>query len=230
MNDQSYPDAPGHQNVDTSIEAAATVDANYLRGCVIQCLTNYGDLSPDQCAGLLKLSILSIRPRFTELHKKDRIERTGKKAKTASHRSAHVYRLKQAVEPAVAPSSISLTLKDGTVVSYSTPFDMKDDKYLVKFSLKRDGESEGPWIRLHPDDKADYDANVRDSKVRLAVMSNDCLAGIPWLALTPYVMTGDGRPACNMNELIDMTSAPQFIGVETGWPISSEEYKAFRTK
>ena len=93
MNDQSYPDAPGHQNVDTSIEAAATVDANYLRNCVMQMLTTNGELSPDQCAEGLGLSILSIRPRFTELYKKHRIERTGKKAKTASGKQAHIYRI-----------------------------------------------------------------------------------------------------------------------------------------
>lgn len=122
---------------------------------------------------------------------------------------------------------IEIKLKDGTVVTYDTPFDMDNDKLLVKFRIVRDGEGEGPWVRLHPDDLADHNNDTRDpaSKVRLAVMSNDCLCGVPWLCLTPYRMMGNERPQCNMDELIDLDGVPGFVNPDTGEQRAWDEHR-----
>jgi predicted ArsR family transcriptional regulator len=90
---QPYPDGPGYQNVDTSIEAAKSTDAKKLRPLVLKCFAEHGELSPDHCADLLGLTVLSIRPRFTELKLKGLIERTGAKVMTASRKRANVFKL-----------------------------------------------------------------------------------------------------------------------------------------
>jgi len=127
---------------------------------------------------------------------------------------------------------IKLKLKNGQEVTYDKPFDMESDKLLVKFRLVRDGEGEGPWIRLHPDDKEDHDNDVRDpqDKVRLGTMANMCLNGVPVLCITPYRMMGDKRPECDMNELIDLEGSPTFADVETGEQISAEKHGEWREK
>ena len=91
--DKPYPESAGFQDVDTSIEAAESTPAQRLRGQVLECFKKHGDLSPDMCAELLGLSILSIRPRFTELKLKGAIERTGAKATNSSGKRANVWRL-----------------------------------------------------------------------------------------------------------------------------------------
>lgn len=67
MTSLSYPDAPGFKAPGTSAEAAPdTKNAGLLRE---QCLMmlQYRDLTADECAKVLRKSILSIRPRFSEL-------------------------------------------------------------------------------------------------------------------------------------------------------------------
>jgi predicted ArsR family transcriptional regulator len=141
MNNHHYPDAPGHRGVDTSVEAAATVDANYLRGLVLRCLESHIELSPDECAAALGLSVLSIRPRFTELLKKRLIERTGRRAKNASGKSAHVCRI-------ATSSSSAFVLQyrqtlDGTESSQSLFWCEADDYEHAVEQLQNAIESEG---------------------------------------------------------------------------------------
>ena len=126
---------------------------------------------------------------------------------------------------------ITFKIKDGRTVSYDTPFDMTEDyEGVVKFRIVREGQGEGPWVRLHPDDIADHTTHAYDSdNVRLAVMSNDCLCGVPWLAIIPYRMRGHERPECVMEELIDLESAPVFAHHETGELITAEAYGGWRS-
>lgn len=96
-------------------------------------------------------------------------------------------------------------LKNGEVVKYDRPFQI-DDKFIRKFNCIRDGDTEGPWMWVHPDDVEAHDKDSTDRKVRLGVAANACLNGIPWGAVFPYVLQGSRRPVCNMNELIDFKS------------------------
>lgn len=90
-----YPDAPGHKARETSAAAAAAAadTAPFLRARVLDTLASAGDLTADECAGLLGLSVLSIRPRFSELARKGRIRETGERRENVSGRSAAVWRL-----------------------------------------------------------------------------------------------------------------------------------------
>ena len=97
--DAHYPESAGYQDVDTSIEAAESTPAQKLRGQVLSCFAQHGELSPDLCAELLGLSILSIRPRFTELKLKGFIERTGAKVRNSSGKNANVWRIAQTSQP-----------------------------------------------------------------------------------------------------------------------------------
>lgn len=103
--------------------------------------------------------------------------------------------------------SVTFTLKDGTVITYDRPFKLTKT-HLAKFRLVRDGCGEGPWFWLHPDDVADYKANSASDRVRLGVVANDCLAGLPWGCVFPYVMQGEDRPECNMDTLMDLKGKP----------------------
>ena len=67
-----YPHEPGYVRASkTSKEAADHIAPTVggLRDMCLRSLLVYGDLTPDQIAGMLGLSVLSIRPRLTELKK-----------------------------------------------------------------------------------------------------------------------------------------------------------------
>jgi len=89
----SYPDAPGHRHVDTSIEAAAEIAnrAHTLREeCMDMIKASPDGLTADQVAARLGESVLSIRPRITELKKTGRIVDSGRRRKNHSGRRAAV--------------------------------------------------------------------------------------------------------------------------------------------
>lgn len=90
-----YPDAPGFKNRDTSKEAADSMkpSAPRLRQMVLDKLRARGPSTPDEIADALDLSILSIRPRFTELHKTGQIVDTGDRRKNTSGRNAKVWKV-----------------------------------------------------------------------------------------------------------------------------------------
>ncbi len=77
-----------------SREAKQSIEkiSDVLRGQCVEALTK-GDYTADEVADMLKLSVLSIRPRFTELLKAGRIEDTGIRRKNVSGRNATVWRL-----------------------------------------------------------------------------------------------------------------------------------------
>lgn len=93
-----YPDVPGHRGVDTSIAAAESVKdrAGILREKCLAYVKRWGmtGSTADECAESLGESVLSIRPRFTELRLANRIEDTGTRRPNASGRNAIVWKVK----------------------------------------------------------------------------------------------------------------------------------------
>lgn len=89
----TYPDGAGWKDPGTSRESAATVDASTLRIAVRKCLAAYGAMTADECASRLHLSVLAIRPRFSELRAKHEIVDTGVRHRNASGKRAVVWDL-----------------------------------------------------------------------------------------------------------------------------------------
>lgn len=88
----SYPHTPGHKVAGTSAEAAAAAKprAESLRVKVVELLTHY-DLTADECAAKLRESVLTIRPRLSELVRLCRIRDTGERRQNASGKRATVW-------------------------------------------------------------------------------------------------------------------------------------------
>lgn len=93
-----YPDVPGSaRGVDTSIAAAEEIKprAAYLREKCLAYVKRWGmtGSTADECAAALNESVLSIRPRFTELLRANLIKDTGTRRKNESGRSAIVWKV-----------------------------------------------------------------------------------------------------------------------------------------
>lgn len=90
-----YPAAPGFKERDTSRKAAESMKptAAQLREQCFAALRRKGDATADEIAGVMGLSVLSVRPRFTELLHEKRIVDTGMRRRNDSGRSAKVWRL-----------------------------------------------------------------------------------------------------------------------------------------
>ena len=86
----SYPQAAGYTDPDTSKAAAKSTDAAGLRAKVMDALNAYGPMTADECAGRLGLSILSVRPRFTELRALGKIYDTHRRHRNESGKLAKV--------------------------------------------------------------------------------------------------------------------------------------------
>ncbi len=103
MNEAKYPDVPGAKthDPDTSMEAATAIKdrAVILRErCRDELKAR--DLTADEIAERLGESVLSIRPRISELYKRARVWPTGERRKNKSGKSAVVWRLMRAeVQP-----------------------------------------------------------------------------------------------------------------------------------
>lgn len=95
----TYPHAPGYREPTTSKAAAKAVanEAGKLRERVFETIRDAGPsgLSADQAASLLGRTVLSVRPRVTELAKAERITRTGERRANESSLRAHVWRVPQ---------------------------------------------------------------------------------------------------------------------------------------
>jgi hypothetical protein len=92
----SYPSAPGFKERGGTSEQAANAmqgSARILRDRIFAALARK-PMTADECAAALSESILSVRPRLSELAKQNMIERTGERHKNASGMSAHVWRVK----------------------------------------------------------------------------------------------------------------------------------------
>lgn len=95
-----YPMVPGARRTDTSRDAAADIAprTQLLRDRALQVLEHSNGLTADEVAGRMGASILSIRPRITELVELRMIRDTGERRKNAiSGRKAIVW---AAIQPA----------------------------------------------------------------------------------------------------------------------------------
>ena len=90
-----YPYSPGYRKTDTSRAAAADASqtASTLRSQALQHIIEAGDggLTADEVAKEMGMSVLSIRPRVTELNKQYFIRDTGRRRVNASGKSAIVW-------------------------------------------------------------------------------------------------------------------------------------------
>lgn len=93
-----YPNQPGAKVGGTSQEAATAVagDANRTRAAALAELRKVGPMTPDEVAERLGRSVLSIRPRISELVTKGLVYATGARRKNASGHGANVYAAKGA--------------------------------------------------------------------------------------------------------------------------------------
>ena len=88
----TYPQAPGFKRAGTSQAAAESIApiAKTLRERVLEAYHQHGSMTADHCAAVLGLSVLSIRPRVTELRKMRLLHDTGRTAPNASGKQAEV--------------------------------------------------------------------------------------------------------------------------------------------
>jgi predicted ArsR family transcriptional regulator len=95
---QHYPDEPGYKRSGTSEAAAVSMssDAATLRELVYDRLTS--PMTADEMATALDRDKLSIRPRFSELSKRERIEDSGLRRRNDSGKNAIVWRRKIVIE------------------------------------------------------------------------------------------------------------------------------------
>ncbi len=92
-----YPQLPGANQRDTSLAAAEMMadKAPTLRElCKAALKASDGGLTADEVAEVLDQSILSIRPRLTELGRLGEIEDAGERRKNQSGKKAIVWRMK----------------------------------------------------------------------------------------------------------------------------------------
>lgn len=87
----SYPHLAGHQAADTSRDAAPSFEsASIIRLRVLREYQERGAMTADECAERMRLSILTIRPRCTELKRLGLLRDTGKRRPNASGKMAMV--------------------------------------------------------------------------------------------------------------------------------------------
>lgn len=89
-----YPSHPGAQDRETSRAAAAEIAdaAPTLRAKALAILENSNGLTADQVAARLGMSILSIRPRVTELARMGKIRDGGERRPNTSGKMAIVWK------------------------------------------------------------------------------------------------------------------------------------------
>jgi hypothetical protein len=100
---RDYPTHPGARERGGTSEAAArsmVQSASTLRTRVLSYLNASGPSTTDECAAALELSVLAIRPRFSELLVSGSIEKTDERRRNASGLTATVWR---AVQREIAP-------------------------------------------------------------------------------------------------------------------------------
>jgi hypothetical protein len=91
----SYPDAPGHRNVDTSIDAANAIapDLGRLQRLAETAIRAAGEagLTADELAAWLKLERWTVQPRTTELSRKGFIRDSGQRRRNVTGKRAIVW-------------------------------------------------------------------------------------------------------------------------------------------
>lgn len=93
--DTIYPDSPGHRGVDTSIAAAADLEAKLgrLQRMVLDAIrdADWLGLTADELCDRLKLSRWTVQPRTSELRRKGLIRDSGQRRRNASGKQAIVW-------------------------------------------------------------------------------------------------------------------------------------------
>ena len=89
----SYPHTPGAKDRDTSFAAADEIasKAPILRAKCLKVLEHSNGLTADEVAGRLGLSILSVRPRITELARDGEVRDSGARRHNVSGKRAIVW-------------------------------------------------------------------------------------------------------------------------------------------
>ena len=98
MSELIYPDAPGFKVAGPSQLAAEkiTPKSEKLRTFVLEEFERHpGGLTADEIATALNLSVLSVRPRVSELRRLGMIEQTGSRRTNESGMTATVWRVVQ---------------------------------------------------------------------------------------------------------------------------------------
>ncbi|WP_311276152.1 hypothetical protein [Methylobacterium sp. WCS2018Hpa-22] len=93
-----YPVAPGFKEVGGTSEAAASSISSrsaILRAGVLRTLRQTGNLTADETAGFMGESVLSIRPRFSELLGLGLIAKTGERRPNEGGHNAIVWKLSE---------------------------------------------------------------------------------------------------------------------------------------
>jgi predicted ArsR family transcriptional regulator len=96
MSELIYPDAPGFKVAGPSEQAAEAMGstANKKRAAVLAQFATYpAGATADEIAKDLNLSVLSIRPRVSELKRMGKIKETGGRRKNESGMTATVWRI-----------------------------------------------------------------------------------------------------------------------------------------
>lgn len=96
MNTLTYPNNPGAKVAGTSQSAADNMaeHAPTLRDRILFLIGFEGPATTDEMAARLDVSVLSVRPRFSELRIMGKIEQTGERRINASGMTANVWRIK----------------------------------------------------------------------------------------------------------------------------------------
>src|SRR6476661_6072362 len=97
MSELTYPDAPGFKVSGPSEQAAEAMGgtANKMRAAVLAQLEQYpGGATADEIAKDLNLSVLSVRPRVSELNRNGAIEQTGARRRNESGMTSTVWRIR----------------------------------------------------------------------------------------------------------------------------------------
>jgi hypothetical protein len=91
----SYPNAPAFRNRDTSRDAAEAIapTAKIISDKVLRLLAS-GDFTADEAAKRINIDKLAVRPRFSELSRKELIKDSGVRRLNDSGKRAIVWTLK----------------------------------------------------------------------------------------------------------------------------------------
>lgn len=96
MSELIYPDAPGFKVSGPSEQAAEVMSgtASKLRAAVLAQFASYpAGATADEVAKDLNLSVLSVRPRVSELNRNGSIKQTGSRRRNDSGMTATVWRV-----------------------------------------------------------------------------------------------------------------------------------------
>lgn len=95
MTSTSYPDSPGFKSTGPSEEAADAIAprAPRIRDAVLEIITAApSPMTADEVAGALGMSILTVRPRVSELHRMGEIQRANDRRCNSSGMTASTWR------------------------------------------------------------------------------------------------------------------------------------------